>query len=578
MRLTARTLFFIAILTLIPFIGLCDFHTKGEPREAVVALTMLDTGNWILPVNNGEEIAYKPPMFHWLVALASLPMGHVTEFTARIPSALAAIVTALATFLFFARRRGDTVGLLTALVMLTTFEVHRAAMACRVDMVLTMFIVLALYGMLSHVERGGKGVPWLALLCMSGGMLTKGPVAIVLPLLVAYVYYGLLHRPRGLAAWLRLTGQYAAFALLALVLPAVWYYAAWKQGGDGFLYLVYEENVLRFLGRMPYRSHEKGLYYYPLVLLGGLLPYTLLLFAPCFKGRAGNRFSFAHLWARLKARVQRADTVELASMLSVGLILLFYCIPKSKRSVYILPIYPFLSFFIALALLRLQRVRPAALKAFFWTLAGLTGLLVVMLTVVESGWLPANLLGDKLAPMVRAIAEGGGLDFMCNYALIAAMLIAIYCYYALRRLPEVVNDTIYTLLVLLMLLDAVVLPAALSAKSDKPYTAQILHDAQGEKVWTFVDDPDRMMHFFTLNFYADNTLGVFPEKRLGTTGHQTKLRHEAEPRAGLLLVGDKDRERFAALHPEYSLTLVSDYHHCSCDVKQDLQLWRFVRE
>ena len=39
----------ISILTLIPFIGLTDFHTKGEPREAIVAVSMLDSGNWILP-------------------------------------------------------------------------------------------------------------------------------------------------------------------------------------------------------------------------------------------------------------------------------------------------------------------------------------------------------------------------------------------------------------------------------------------------------------------------------------------------------------------------------------------------
>ena len=59
----------ISILTLIPFIGLTDFHTKGEPREAIVAVSMLDSGNWILPENNGGDMAYKPPMFHWAIYL-----------------------------------------------------------------------------------------------------------------------------------------------------------------------------------------------------------------------------------------------------------------------------------------------------------------------------------------------------------------------------------------------------------------------------------------------------------------------------------------------------------------------------
>ena len=56
----------ICIISVLPWIGLGDFSTKGEPREAVVAYTMLEHGNWILPINNGGDIPYKPPFFHVL--------------------------------------------------------------------------------------------------------------------------------------------------------------------------------------------------------------------------------------------------------------------------------------------------------------------------------------------------------------------------------------------------------------------------------------------------------------------------------------------------------------------------------
>ena len=63
--LTTRNAFWllliVACVTILPFLGLADFHTKGEPREAVVAYSMLDSGDWILPRNNGGEIPYKPP-------------------------------------------------------------------------------------------------------------------------------------------------------------------------------------------------------------------------------------------------------------------------------------------------------------------------------------------------------------------------------------------------------------------------------------------------------------------------------------------------------------------------------------
>ena len=78
----------LAIVMLIPFLGLTEFNTKGEPREAVVAYTMLEHGNWILPINNGGDIPYKPPFFHWCIAFFSLFAGHVSEFTSRLPSAV----------------------------------------------------------------------------------------------------------------------------------------------------------------------------------------------------------------------------------------------------------------------------------------------------------------------------------------------------------------------------------------------------------------------------------------------------------------------------------------------------------
>lgn len=64
------------------------FLFQGEPREAIVALSMLESGNWILPVNYGTDIAYKPLLL--LVNSRRLfPFGEVTEFSARFPSALA---------------------------------------------------------------------------------------------------------------------------------------------------------------------------------------------------------------------------------------------------------------------------------------------------------------------------------------------------------------------------------------------------------------------------------------------------------------------------------------------------------
>ena len=121
----------VCIVTVFPFLGETLFQSKGEPREAIVAVSMLQTDNWILPINNGGDIAYKPPFFHWCIAAFSTLTGQVTEYTSRLPSALAMILMVVCVYLFYARRRGTEVALVTALVTLTAFEVtlHRACLA-----------------------------------------------------------------------------------------------------------------------------------------------------------------------------------------------------------------------------------------------------------------------------------------------------------------------------------------------------------------------------------------------------------------------------------------------------------------
>ena len=236
-----KALWIVAVLALVltmPALGLADFYSKGEPREAIVAYTMLEHGNWILPINNGGDIPYKPPFFHWCIALCSLLQGYVSEFTSRLPSAIALVLMAVGGFRFFARRRGVGLALIATMLTLTAFEVHRAGTNCRVDMVNTAFMVGALYLMYAWWERGKHALPWGAILCMSGAALTKGPVGILLPCFVMGVFM-LTQRENVWSAFWRM----ALSALCAMLLPLLWYYAAWQQGGDEFLRLVKEENV-----------------------------------------------------------------------------------------------------------------------------------------------------------------------------------------------------------------------------------------------------------------------------------------------------------------------------------------------
>lgn len=240
--------FILSVLLTLPWIGLGNFYTRGEPREALVAVAMLEQGNFILPFFQGE-FAFKPPMLHWLVALFSLPQGYVSEITARLPSALACIVMCCAFYSFVSKRFSPSRSFYASLILMSCFEVHRAAMTCRVDMVLTMFIVLAFLALYHWYEKGYKGMPWLASLAISGAILTKGPIGAILPCFALFVFM-LFYREK----WSRILLALVKISLLSVIIPLVWYVAAYRQGGEVFLRLVMEENFGRFWVRCLMRA------------------------------------------------------------------------------------------------------------------------------------------------------------------------------------------------------------------------------------------------------------------------------------------------------------------------------------
>lgn len=561
----------LCALVLLPFLGLTEFNTRGEPREALVAQAMLAQDNWVLPVSNGVDMAYKPPMFHWCIALASVVSGAVTEYTSRLPSALALIAMVLCGYRFYARRRGEAVAWLMAAVTLTNFEVHRAGINCRVDMVLAAFMVLALYALYRWWEKGLRGVPLLAILCMSGAMLTKGPVGVILPA-GAVALFCLL---RGEGLW-RCTWRFALVVLGALVLPAVWYVAAWRQGGDPFLQLVIEENVLRFLGKMSYESHENPAWYNVVMLVSGMLPYTLLgLFALVAVRWHRPALAWRTLWQRAVQRVRTMDAARLFSVVSFVVIFVFYCIPKSKRGVYLLPCYPFVAYFAAELIIYLVHHRPAPLRWYARVMAGLGVLLTgLFFFVLRLQLIPESLFTGKHAAENAAFVHAlsvGSLGW--GSALIALLPAAAGLWYFFGRgksgkpyRPAVA--ALVAAFAIFFALDGVFLPRVLNVKSNRPVAQRIASIVPTDTIYSFAVNtvPGNRMHPFSVNFYTGGRVVPFEDIALpkGVT-------------RGYLLVGERQIDAFHQLYgSRFTLTELYDSQHPSCDDKDILHLYRFA--
>lgn len=515
----------IAVMLTVPFLGLTDFYSKGEPREAVVAYTMVEHGNWILPINNGGDIPYKPPFFHWCIALFSLLQGHVSEFTSRLPSALALVAMSVGGFVFFAKRKNANMALLATLLSLTAFEVHRAGINCRVDMVNTAFMVGALFLMYRWWERGKHTMPWLAILCMSGATLTKGPVGMLLPCAVMGVFMLTQRESLWSTVW-----RLGLTALLSLVLPLCWYYAAYLQGGDEFLRLVKEENIDRLLGKMAYESHENPFWYNFLTLITGWLPYTLLFVFSLFV-LPWKRFSKSGFMQS----VRRAEPMQVFVWLAFGLILFFYCIPKSKRSVYLLPCYPFMAWLMAQYVVWLVANRLSAVKAYAWLMGVLGVVLSVAFVVLKTGVVPDTLFHGKHAAdniaMLQALESISVSPSHLLFALLPAAVGVATIMTLLKKDDNLRNRVVWlslsVVVALFLALDSTFQPAVLNTKADKPLAPQIEQRFDMTKMYSYMSSP--MLHFFSLNFYLGDRIQQF---------------EKVKPEDGVLMIPEDDVEEF----------------------------------
>ncbi|MDO4715301.1 MAG: glycosyltransferase family 39 protein [Bacteroidales bacterium] len=557
------------------FLGDTLFNTRGEPREALVSMAMVNTNDWILPITNGVDLAYKPPFFHWCGALTATLYGEVSEFTSRFPSALGLTLIVLSTFTFYAKRRSKAVALLTALITLTNFELHRAGVAARVDMVLTTAIVIALFALYRWCERGLSGVPWIASLAMSAAFLTKGPVGLVLPCLVA-----------GIFAWWRIRSFWSVlwrFTLLAItscILPLTWYMAAYAQGGEAFWQLVYEENVLRFLGKMSYASHENPWHYNLLTIIAGFLPYTLVVATSVFvlpwkHWIASLSRPTLSWWHNTRHYLSTMDSTRLYTLLCIVVMFIFYCIPKSKRSTYLMPLYPFIAYYLAEYLPYLWRTRQHIVVWFGRFVAFLCVLLPIVYLLIHGELIAPEWLGERKLVlhtfMFQALRDTAWSTEHLTL-LILPLGIAIYWLSQHCReerywsgIPQRLALIPVMLVGIFMALDGLYQPAILGAKSSYGFVQQIKDITPRDTLYYYDNDfaPGNRMHPFTANFYLNGRLVPFIE-----FGQQHT--------EGYVLIGNDDIEAFIHAYPQLRLTSLLSADRPSPDDNAYYTFYRFT--
>lgn len=340
-------------------LGGYPLYTKGEPREAVTVFDIVHGGGIILPQRAGVEIPSKPLLMHWIAALVSIVAGGVNEFSVRLPSAGFAIAGVIVCY-FYVRRMFDNVtALIAALILATTFQYLQAGTGARVDMTLTFFMEVAFFEFILMAE-GVTQRRMLLYVAIALAILTKGPIGLILPGLVALIWI-IAEKRWTLPCEMKLLHG----AILVLIIAGGWYVAALIEGGPGFFRKqILTENVLRFAGGGDFHEgHLHRFYYMELALFAGFMPWTIML--PVIGVEASraphaldSRFKYIFIW--------------------IVAVLIFFNFPQSKRGVYLLAMYPALATFLAIYV-RQAIEQPESARAWVHWISRASGLAMLLL-------------------------------------------------------------------------------------------------------------------------------------------------------------------------------------------------------
>lgn len=512
----------ICIISVLPWIGLGDFSTKGEPREASVAISMLESGNWILPQVYANEFAYKPPMAHWLMAACSYPQGYVSEFSSRLPSAIAFICLIGFTLIFFGRRIKFQQAFIATLLLLTCIEIHRAAMTTRVDMLLTTFIVLGLYQLFRWEDQIElKGLPVMVPILLGCAVLTKGPVGLILPLFVFGVYLLMLRK----YSLLTIFKSLLYIGVSSSFLPLLWYIAAWKQGGDDFLEVVLAENFGRFFHLntpdINYNlGHENGVWYNFMTLAAGFIPWTIFFFFSLFglnwqRSKQPLKKILKDSWNNILSM----EKEKLFSLVALVCIVFFYSIPSSKRSVYLMPAYPFIAIFLAQYAIYITEYRTKATRIFAAFLASVTTVVLIAIGLTMAGVIDPLTIVSQYTDRASTLSQVEAITnmFSANNGLTVCILIVVLLalitviYQMSKKINiKILYATIALSFTINLLIDGVIMRGIRQDGSARPFAERVMKEYPLNEKNMFVMNNLRVYsNLYGLNFYLGNRFHNF---------------------------------------------------------------------
>lgn len=342
---------------------------RDEGEFSEITREMFVRNDFISIFVNDKPSYDKPILIYWCQAMSYWAFG-LGEFAFRFPSAVFSILWVWVVYRFVRKHFDVRTGLIAGVFMSTSLWVTIIGRAAIADALLNLLLTLTMFDVWEWLCQPRRGVKLRIFLWVGLGFLTKGPIAVILPFVVTFVYLGLQRR---WGTWIRLIFDPLGI-LIFLAITAPWYIAQYLRQGQDFIDGFFgKHNVGRFSKVME--KHGGGFWYY--------IPFTFLILLP-------HSTMFTRLFART-GEIAR-DALGRYLLIWFGFVFLFFSISATKLPHYVL--YGFVPLFIFMAIYRHH------LTSRFWALFPGCLLLLLFLLVPEFLSLARPYIGD---PQISAM-------------------------------------------------------------------------------------------------------------------------------------------------------------------------------
>jgi 4-amino-4-deoxy-L-arabinose transferase-like glycosyltransferase len=260
-------LLYVSVISGLGALGLVG---PDEPRYAAIARAMSETHDWITPRLWGTPWFEKPVLYYWAAGIAMRLFG-VSEFAARLPSALAALLAVVAVAWTALRSYGVSAAWYSLLMLPTSVAMIGFSRAASPDM---LFAGLLTAAMAVAVEILQKPLPGPILRIAFGfflgaAVLAKGPAAVILAGGATLLWAGMSHQWR---APFRFLHPLIILVFCATALP--WYVLCALRNPDFLRVFIWQHNFERYL--TPVFQHRQPFWFYVPVLFTASLPWFVM--------------------------------------------------------------------------------------------------------------------------------------------------------------------------------------------------------------------------------------------------------------------------------------------------------------